>query len=91
MRGSKPKQDLALELAPRRVNTVCPGFIDTGKLWKDLPLEERAAKLRVKAASDLRTTRVGLPGDAAKSYVYAIQNSYVTGQTIIVDGGGSLT
>ena len=31
---------LALELAPRRVNTVCPGFIDTGKLWKDLPVEE---------------------------------------------------
>jgi NAD(P)-dependent dehydrogenase (short-subunit alcohol dehydrogenase family) len=34
---------------------------------------------------------VGLPGDAAKSYLYAIQNSYVTGQTIIVDGGRSLT
>jgi hypothetical protein len=50
-----------------------------------------AAKLRAKAASDLQTTRVGLPGDAAKSYLYAIQNSYVTGQTIIVDGGGSLT
>jgi NAD(P)-dependent dehydrogenase (short-subunit alcohol dehydrogenase family) len=82
---------LALELTPRRVNTVCPGFIDTGKLWKDLPVEERAAKLRAKAASDLQTTRVGLPGDAAKSYLYAIQNSYVTGQTIIVDGGGSLT
>ena len=82
---------LALELAPRRVNTVCPGFIDTGKLWKDLPVEEGAAKLRAKAASDLQTTRVGLPGDAAKSYLYAIQNSYVTGKTIIVDGAGSLT
>jgi NAD(P)-dependent dehydrogenase (short-subunit alcohol dehydrogenase family) len=79
---------LALELAPRRVNTVCPGFIDTGKLWKDLPVEERAAKLRAKAASDLQTRRVGLPGDAAKSYLDGIQNSYVTGQTIIVDGGG---
>ena len=30
---------LALELAPRRVNTVCPGFIDSGKLWKNLPAE----------------------------------------------------
>jgi hypothetical protein len=26
----------------------------------------------------------GTPGDAAKSYLYAIQNSYVNGQTIIV-------
>jgi NAD(P)-dependent dehydrogenase (short-subunit alcohol dehydrogenase family) len=81
---------LALELAPCRVNTVCPGFIDSGKLWKDLPAEERATKLREKAASDLLTERVGLPDDAAKSYLYAIQNPYVTGQTIIVDGGGSL-
>ena len=82
---------LALELAPRRVNTVCPGFIDSGKLWKDLPAEEREAKMRDKAASDLLTARVGLPDDAAKSYLYAIQNPYVTGQTIIADGGASLT
>jgi NAD(P)-dependent dehydrogenase (short-subunit alcohol dehydrogenase family) len=81
---------LALELAPCRVNTVCPGFIDSGKLWKDLPAEERATKLREKAASDLLAARVGLPDDAAKSYLYAIQNPYVTGQTLIVDGGGSL-
>ena len=82
---------LALELAPRRVNTVCPGFIDSGKLWKDLPAEEREAKMRDKAASDLLTARVGIPDDAAKSYLYAIQNPYVTGQTIIADGGASLT
>jgi NAD(P)-dependent dehydrogenase (short-subunit alcohol dehydrogenase family) len=81
---------LALELAPRRVNTVCPGFIDTEKLWKDLPAEEREARLREKAASDLLTARVGHPDDAARSYLYAIQNPYVTGQTLVVDGGGSL-
>jgi len=82
---------LALELAPRRVNTVCPEFIDSGKLWKYLPAPEREAKMRDKAASDLLTVRVGLPDDAAKSYLYAIQNPYVTGQTIIADGGASLT
>src|SRR5260221_1007077 len=42
---------LALELAPRRVNTVCPGFIDTGKMWKGQPGEEREAKLQAKATS----------------------------------------
>ena len=47
--------------------------------------------MRDKAASDLLTVRVGLPDDAAKSYLYAIQNPYVTGQTIIADGGGALT
>ena len=30
-------------------------------------------------------------GISEKSYLYAIQNPYVTGQIIIVDGGGSLT
>jgi NAD(P)-dependent dehydrogenase (short-subunit alcohol dehydrogenase family) len=63
----------------------------TGKLWKDLPGEEREAKLQAKATSDLLTARAGIPDDAAKSYLYAIYNPYVTGQTIVVDGGGSLT
>jgi len=36
----------ALEFAPRRVNVVCPGFVDTGKLHADLPAETRAAKLQ---------------------------------------------
>jgi NAD(P)-dependent dehydrogenase (short-subunit alcohol dehydrogenase family) len=62
---------LALELAPRRVNTVCPGFIDTGKLWKELPGEEPEAKLQAKATSDLLTARAGIPDDAATSYLHA--------------------
>jgi NAD(P)-dependent dehydrogenase (short-subunit alcohol dehydrogenase family) len=64
---------------------------DTGELWKDLVDDEREAKLQAKATSDLLTARAGIPDDAAKSYLYAIYNPYVTGQTIVVDGGGSLT
>ena len=47
--------------------------------------------MRDKADSDLLTVRVGLPDDAAKSYLYVIQSPYVTGQTIVADGGASLT
>jgi NAD(P)-dependent dehydrogenase (short-subunit alcohol dehydrogenase family) len=82
---------LPLEVAPGRVNTVSPGFIDSGKLWKDLPAEQRESKMRDKADSDLLTVGAGLPDDAAKSYLYVIQNPYVTGQTIVADGGASLT
>ena len=32
---------LALELAPIRINCVCPGFVDTG-LWSNIPPPERA-------------------------------------------------
>jgi hypothetical protein len=59
--------------------------------WKDLPGEEREAKLQAKATSDLLTARAGIPDDAARSYLYAICNPYLTGQTIVVDGDGSLT
>ena len=82
---------LALELAPRRVNVVCPGFVDTGKLHTDLPAETRSAKLQADKAATLPTMRVGLPQNLARAYIYAIENPYLTGQTLVVDGGASLT
>jgi len=82
---------LALEFAPRRVNVVCPGFVDTGKLHTDLPAETRTAKLQADKAATLPTRRVGLPQDLARAYIYAIENPYLTGQTLVVDGGASLT
>jgi NAD(P)-dependent dehydrogenase (short-subunit alcohol dehydrogenase family) len=82
---------LAMELAPRRVNVVCPGFVDTGKLHAGLPTETRSAKLLAEKAASLPTMRVGLPQDLARAYIYAIENPYLTGQTLIVDGGASLT
>jgi NAD(P)-dependent dehydrogenase (short-subunit alcohol dehydrogenase family) len=80
-----------LELAPRRVNVVCLGFVDTGKLHTDLPAETRSAKLQADKAATLPTMRVGLPQDLARAYIYAIENPYLTGQTLVVDGGASLT
>ena len=82
---------LALEFAPRRVNVVCPGFVDTGKLDADLPAETRTAKLQADKADTLPTRRIGLPQDVAGAYIYAIENPYLTGQTLVVDGGASLT
>lgn len=81
---------LALELAPIRVNAVSPGFIDSGRLFKDLPPEERAKKLQETKGDGLPARHVGQPKDAASSYLYAIQNPYVTGQTLLVDGGASI-
>src|SRR6266566_7101423 len=82
---------LALEFAPRRVNVVCPGFVDTGKLHADLPAETRTSKLQADIADTLPTRRIGLPQDVARAYIYAIENPYLTGQTLVVDGGASLT
>jgi NAD(P)-dependent dehydrogenase (short-subunit alcohol dehydrogenase family) len=71
--------------------TLAPEHGSPRFCWKDLPGEEREAKLQAKATSDLLTARAGIPDDAARSYLYAICNPYLTGQTIVVDGDGSLT
>jgi len=80
-------QTLALELAPRRANVVSPGFVDTGKLLADLPPLQRAARLLDTKGANLPVQRVGQPKDAAAAYIFAMENPYVTGQVLFVDGG----
>ena len=82
---------LAVELAPRRANVVCPGFIDTGKVFADVPAPQRAAQLLELKGADLPVQRVGQPKDAAAAYIFAMENSYVTGQVVFVDGGSLIS
>jgi NAD(P)-dependent dehydrogenase (short-subunit alcohol dehydrogenase family) len=79
---------LAVELAPIRVNLVSPGFVRT-ELWNSMGEAERAALYRDVAAK-LPVGRVGEAADIAEAYVYLMGNGYSTGQTIVVDGGGTL-
>lgn len=81
---------LAIELAPRRANVVCPGFIDTGKLFADLPAAQRAVQLLEAKGASLPVQRVGQPKDAAAAYIFAMENPYLTGQVLFVDGGSFL-
>ena len=76
---------LAAELKPLRVNCVSPGAIDT-PWWDFLPADEKASAFASFAA---RTTvgRVGHADDVAKAIAFLIENDYMTGQTIICDGG----
>jgi NAD(P)-dependent dehydrogenase (short-subunit alcohol dehydrogenase family) len=79
---------LAKELAPRRVNVISPGVVDT-ELWGEAGSEARAATIaRVSAA--LPVQRVGLPEELADAYLFAMTNGFVTGSVIDVDGGGLL-
>ncbi|MCU0633525.1 MAG: SDR family oxidoreductase [Gemmatimonadaceae bacterium] len=71
---------LARALAPRvRVNGVAPGMVLRPDGWS----EADEARL-------LRTTpleRGGSPDDVAQAVLYLIDAGYVTGETILVDGG----
>lgn len=79
---------LAKELAPRRVNVVSPGVVDTS-LWGEPGSDARAAML-ARVSTVLPVQRVGAPADLAKAYLFAMTNGFVTGALIDVDGGGLL-
>jgi NAD(P)-dependent dehydrogenase (short-subunit alcohol dehydrogenase family) len=79
---------LAIELAPIRVNVVTPGFVDTA-LWSNLPAEARQQMFR-DAAARLPVGHVAEPAEIAEHYLGFMRGRYVTGQSLIVDGGGVL-
>jgi NAD(P)-dependent dehydrogenase (short-subunit alcohol dehydrogenase family) len=79
---------LAVELAPIRVNTVCPGLVRT-ELWDDMT-EQARTQMYERAGGLLPVGRVGEPQDLAQAYLYAMREGFCTGQVIIVDGGASL-
>lgn len=81
-------QTLALELAPIRVNVVSPGIIDTPSRSK-MSLDARE-QFYDTIADKLPVKRVGSASDAAQSVLYLIQNTFVTGTVLHVDGGHRL-
>ena len=81
-------KQLAKELAPRRVNVISPGVIDT-PAYAGLAEEQRLAMF-AKAGDALPVGRVGQAEEVAAGYVLAMENGYMTGAVIDIDGGGLL-
>jgi NAD(P)-dependent dehydrogenase (short-subunit alcohol dehydrogenase family) len=79
---------LALERAPVRVNTVSPGIIET-PLWDGLPAQMRQAMFD-RTSERLPTGRIGSADDVASAILFVAANTFVTGATIAVDGGGAI-
>jgi NAD(P)-dependent dehydrogenase (short-subunit alcohol dehydrogenase family) len=80
--------NLALELAPVRVNLIAAGFVDTplsaSLLGSDL--EKRRDQLR----ATLPIGRVVGPADVAALAVHIMTNTALTGATYDIDGGEQL-
>jgi NAD(P)-dependent dehydrogenase (short-subunit alcohol dehydrogenase family) len=79
---------LAVELAPIRVNAVCPGLVKTER-WGDMADADRAAMYQ-EVGQRLPVGRVGEPDDLAQTYLYLMREGFSTGQVIVVDGGAVL-
>ena len=76
---------LAVELAPIRVNAVCPGAIRTD-VWNVIPAEQREERMK-RMTERLPIKRVGEPDEVAEAYLYLMRGGYTTGQVLRVDGG----
>jgi NAD(P)-dependent dehydrogenase (short-subunit alcohol dehydrogenase family) len=76
---------LALELAPIRVNTIRPGFIDTD-FWDILPAAT-VEELRAKVRANFPARRIGTAADIGHAAVFLMTNPYVTGTVLEVSGG----
>ncbi len=75
---------LARDLAPIRVNAVCLGLILSEQV-------QTMGESAIKAfTSNLPLPRAGTVAEAAEAYLYLMRATYVTGQIVRVDGGGSL-
>lgn len=80
---------LALELAPKKitVNAVAPGAIDTPGAGESATEESKKQTIAM-----IPLSRMGQPEDIANTVVFLVseKSEYITGQTIIVDGGWTL-
>jgi len=79
---------LAVEMAPVRVNVVSPGTVDTAMF--DWMGDEKQGKLQAMTASHL-IQRAGTPEEIAQGILFVMQNGFVTGTTVDVDGGRILS
>ena len=80
---------LAVELAPRRVNAVSPGVIETD-WWSELPDDERTEMLAT-FARRAPAGRNGSADDVAIAITALIDNGFITGVVLPCDGGLRLT
>lgn len=78
---------VAPELAPRRINVVSPGVIETPMFGVEG--EAREAFL-ASATKGFLIPRPGEASEVAKAILFLIENDFVTGTTVDVDGGALL-
>ena len=81
-------RSIAKEIAPIRINVMSPGFIDTPMV--PATGDERAA-IYEKLTGNHLIPRAGHDEEAAKGIVFLVENDFVTGTTVDVDGGWLLS
>ncbi|MDC3081074.1 SDR family oxidoreductase [Paracoccaceae bacterium] len=75
---------VAKEISPKRINSVSPGLIDTPMFSQ----EGDDRKIFLNSMTEANTIkRAGKPEEVAKGIIFVIENDFVTGTIVDVDGG----
>lgn len=77
---------LAVELAPIRVNTISPGLILT-PVWDALMDPQTKEAVLSESSKKLPLHRIGTSEEIAHAVLFLIENTYMTGSVLSVDGG----
>lgn len=75
---------VAPEIAPKRLNVVSPGVINTPMFG---PESDKRDEMVANATAKNLIPRAGKPDEVAQAILFVIQNDFVTGTTVDVDGG----
>ncbi len=77
-----------------RVNAIAPGAVDTkmlNNIWGTLPQEEQD-RIRAQMSQNMPLGHIGVPDEMVGAMIYFASDaaSYLTGQTLLIDGGASV-
>ena len=78
---------IAPEIVPRRINVVCPGVIDTPMFAVQA---EQREQFLARATSNMLIPRAGTADEVASAILFLLENDYMTGSVIDVEGGALL-
>ncbi|WDT65750.1 SDR family oxidoreductase [Companilactobacillus crustorum] len=82
-------QGVAVELAPDyRINAVSPTWTPTG-LWRTMN-SKQLAEQKSNVSENVPLGRVAKLDEVASAYIYLMENDFITGQVLRVDGGVDL-
>ena len=78
---------IAPEIAPRRINVVCPGVIDTPMFAQT---GDARQQFLAQATHRMLIPRAGTSDEVASAILFCLENGYMTGGTVDVEGGALL-
>ena len=76
-------RNLAVELAPIRINTVSPGFVDTN------PSTQGRYEFSLRLAGRIPAGRLATQREVAGAYLFLMKNTYASGTILVVDGAST--